>query len=197
MSPRLPDQDLRTDEGLMLAYKNGDADAFEVLYGRWRRRLFRYLAHQCGQDGASDELFQDIWLRVVNARQQYEASAPFHAWLFRIAHNRLVDHWRATKRSPIEEMADPNDAGFDFMATVPAPDDARPDRQVERKAQAAYLLAAVQALPDEQRETFILAEDGGLSLEEIASVMEVGRETVKSRLRYAVGKLRLELSKWR
>lgn len=197
MSPRLPEQDLRTDEGLMLAYKNGDAAAFEVLYGRWRRQLFRYLVHQCGQDGASDELFQDVWLRVVNARQQYEASAPFHAWLFRIAHNRLVDYWRATNRSPIQDMSSPDDAEFDFMVTVPAPDDTRPDRQAERKEQAAHLLAAVQSLPDAQRETFILAEDGGLSLEEIASVMEVGRETVKSRLRYAVGKLRLELSKWR
>ena len=181
----------------MLAYRNGDAAAFEVLYGRWRRRLFRYLAHQCGQECASDELFQDVWLRVVNARLQYEASAPFHAWLFRIAHNRLVDHWRTTKRSPILDTAGLDDEAADFMANLPAPDDARPDRQAERKAQAAHLLAAVQSLPDVQRETFILAEDGGLSLEEIASVMEVGRETVKSRLRYAVGKLRLELSKWR
>ncbi|MDP3537598.1 MAG: RNA polymerase sigma factor [Azonexus sp.] len=197
MSPRLPEQDLRTDEGLMLAYRNGDAAAFEVLYGRWRRQLFRYLVHQCGQDGASDELFQDVWLRVVNARQQYEVSAPFHAWLFRIAHNRLVDYWRSTNRSPIQDMSSPDDEEFDFMVTVPAPDDTRPDRQAERKEQAAHLLAAVQSLPDAQRETFILAEDGGLSLEEIASVMEVGRETVKSRLRYAVGKLRLELSKWR
>ena len=197
MSTRLPDQDLRTDEGLMLAYKDGDAAAFEVLYGRWRRRLFRYLAHQCGQEGAVDELFQDIWLRVVNARQQYEVSAPFHAWLFRIAHNRLVDYWRATNRSPIQEISGPDDEDFDFMATVPAPDDARPERLAERKALAGHLLAAVQALPDVQRETFILAEDGGLSLEEIANVMGVGRETVKSRLRYAMGKLRQELSIWR
>ena len=197
MSIRLPDQDLRTDEGLMLAYKDGDAAAFEVLYGRWRRRLFRYLAHQCGQDGACDELFQDIWLRVVNARQQYEVSAPFHAWLFRIAHNRLVDYWRATNRSPIQEMSGQEDEAYDFMATVPAPDDTRPERMAERKALAEHLLAAVQSLPDVQRETFILAEDGGLSLEEIANVMGVGRETVKSRLRYAMGKLRQELSKWR
>ena len=72
MPERLPDKDLRTDEGLMLAYKDGDAAAFAVLYGRWRRRLFRYVAHQCGQNGVSDELYQDIWLRVVNARRQYE-----------------------------------------------------------------------------------------------------------------------------
>lgn len=197
MSTRLPDQDLRTDEGLMLAYKDGDAAAFDVLYGRWRRRLFRYLAHQCGQDGAVDELFQDVWLRVVNARQQYEVSAPFHAWLFRIAHNRLVDYWRATNRSPIQEMSGQEDEAYDFMATVPAPDDTRPERMAERKALAEHLLAAVQSLPDVQRETFILAEDGGLSLEDIANVMGVGRETVKSRLRYAMGKLRQELSKWR
>ena len=169
MAERLPDQDPRTDEGLMLAYKNGDAAAFEVLYGRWRRPLFRYVAHQCGHDGASDELFQDIWLRVVNARQQYEAAAKFSTWLFRIAHNRLVDHWRSSHRAPV----------------------------IDRKAMAEHIVAAVHSLPDVQRETFLLSQDGNMSLEEIASLMNVGRETVKSRLRYALGKLRQELSKWR
>jgi RNA polymerase sigma-70 factor, ECF subfamily len=197
MSARLPEQDPRTDEGLMLAYQAGDAVAFEVLYGRWRRRLFRYLSQQCGQQGVCDELFQDIWLRVVNARQQYTASAPFQAWLFRIAHNRLMDHWRTTKRTPIEDRSGPEDEDFDFIATLPAPDTCRPEHQAERQALAEHLVAAVRGLPDVQREAFLLAEDGGLSLEEIARLTEVGRETVKSRLRYAMGKLRQELAKWR
>lgn len=197
MAERLPDQDLRTDECLMLTYKNGDAAAFEVLYGRWRRPLFRYVAHQCGQDGASDELFQDIWLRVVNARLQYEAAAKFSTWLFRIAHNRLVDHWRSTNRTPVVDTALPDDEDADFTASIPSPDDDRPDRRAERKALAEQIVVAVQALPDVQRETFLLSQDGDMTLEEIASLMGVGRETVKSRLRYALGKLRQELSKWR
>jgi RNA polymerase sigma-70 factor, ECF subfamily len=197
MPERIPDKDLRTDEGLMLAYKNGDAAAFEVLYGRWRRQLFRYVAHQCGQNGTNDELYQDIWLRVVNARQQYEPSARFSTWLFRIAHNRLVDHWRASNRMPVVDIALPDDEDFDFAAALPAPDDQRPERMAERKALAEQIVAAVQSLPEAQRETFLLAEDGAMSLEEIATLMGVGRETVKSRLRYALGKLRQELSKWR
>ena len=197
MPERLPDKDLRTDEGLMLAYKDGDAAAFAVLYGRWRRRLFRYVAHQCGQNGVSDELYQDIWLRVVNARRQYEPSARFATWLFRIAHNRLVDHWRASNRTPVVDSAAPDDPEFDLAAALPAPDDQRPERIAERKALAEQIVAAVQGLPDVQRETFLLAEDGDMTLEEIATLMGVGRETVKSRLRYALSKLRQELSKWR
>jgi RNA polymerase sigma-70 factor (ECF subfamily) len=197
MSERLPDQDPRTDEGLMLAYKDGDVAAFEVLYGRWRRQLFRYVVHQCGQNGASDELFQDIWLRVVNARLQYEPAAKFASWLFRIAHNRLVDHWRSTNRMPVADIPLPDDEDFDFTAALPAPDDDRPDRRAERKALAEQIVAAVESLPDVQRETFLLSEEGDMTLEEIASLMGVGRETVKSRLRYALGKLRQELSKWR
>ncbi len=181
----------------MLAYRAGDAAAFEVLYGRWRRRLFRYLTQQCGQAGVCDELFQDIWLRVVNARAQYEPTAPFHAWLFRIAHNRLMDHWRTTRRTPVEALTEADDEDADRLATLPAPDDCRPEQQAERKALAGHIVAAVRALPDAQREAFLLAEDGGLSLEEIARITEVGRETVKSRLRYAMGKLRQELAKWR
>ena len=181
----------------MLAYKQGDVAAFEVLYGRWRRPLFRYVAHQCGHNGASDELFQDIWLRMINARLQYEPTAKFSTWLFRIAHNRLVDHWRASNRMPILEKSLPEGKETDSMVAIPAPDNDRPERRAERKALAERILLAVQSLPDVQRETFLLAEDGDMSLEEIASLMNVGRETVKSRLRYALGKLRQELSKWR
>jgi len=181
----------------MLAYQDGDAAAFAVLYARWRRRLFRYLTHQCGEAGVCDELFQDIWLRVVNARLHYTASAPFHAWLFRIAHNRLMDHWRSTRRMPIEATAFADEDADDAVADIPAPEADRPDQLAERKALAGHLVTAVQALPDVQREAFLLAEEGGLSLEEIAHLTEVGRETVKSRLRYALGKLRQELAKWR
>lgn len=184
----------------MLAYRAGDAAAFEQLYARWRSRLYRYLVHQCGQGGIADELFQDIWIRVVNARGNYEVSARFSTWLFRIAHNRLVDYWRQTNRQPVEstEPADDGDAGDAWqLDTAPAPETLQPEQMLERHALATHLVDAVGALPDVQRETFLMAEEGGMTLEEIASTMGVCRETVKSRLRYALSKLRSELSKWR
>ena len=186
----------------MLAYRHGEADAFELLYARWRGRLYRYLVHQCGQGGAADELFQDIWLRVVNARNSYEVTAKFSTWLFRIAHNRLVDYWRQSNRSPVEAMLSvEDDEESDWMpdrsVRSPAPEARQPEQMVERQALATHLVAAVGALPDVQRETFLMAEEGGMTLEEIATTMGVGRETVKSRLRYAMCKLRSELSKWR
>ena len=186
----------------MLAYRYGEAEAFELLYARWRSRLYRYLVHQCGHGRVADELFQDIWLRVVNARSGYEVTAKFSTWLFRIAHNRLVDYWRQTNHNPVEAMVSVEDGEegewmLDRSDISPAPESQQPEQMVERKALAKHLADAVGALPDVQRETFLMAEEGGMTLEEIATTMGVGRETVKSRLRYAMSKLRSELSLWR
>jgi RNA polymerase sigma factor (sigma-70 family) len=109
--------DPRTDEALMLAYRDGDAAAFEALYGRWRGRLYRYLAHQAAD--RADELFQDVWLRVVGARAGYEVTARFSTWLFRIAHNRLMDHYRARGRAIVDLYDDPED---DPAERMPAPE---------------------------------------------------------------------------
>ena len=89
----------------MLAYRDGEAAAFEALYARWRGPLYRYFLRQCGHAGQADELFQDVFLRVIGAAAGYEASAKFTTWLFRIAHNRLVDHWRKTGREPVDSLA--------------------------------------------------------------------------------------------
>ena len=83
------------DEDLMLAYAAGDATAFDALYARHKGGLYRYLMRQCGHAGIVDELFQDIWLSAVRARTTYVPSAKFTTWLYRIAHNRLIDHWRS------------------------------------------------------------------------------------------------------
>ncbi len=188
--------DPRTDEALMLAYRGGDAGAFELLYARWRGPLYRYFLRQCGHAGQADELFQDVFMRVIDAAAGYAATARFSTWLFRIAHNRLVDHWRKLGRTP----EDPFPCGEDGEACAldaPAAESAGPERQLERKELRQALLAALNELPALQREAFLLAEEGGLTLEEIASVTGVGRETIKSRLRYASGKLRSKLESWR
>lgn len=188
--------DPRTDEGLMLAYRDGDAAAFEALYARWRGPLYRYFLRQCGHAGQADELFQDVFMRVIGAAGNYQASARFSTWLFRIAHNRLVDHSRKIGREPVDPLASDQD-GDDCAFDPPAPQHAAPEYQAERKQLGLALLAALSELPELQREAFLLAEEGGLTLEEIAFVSGVGRETIKSRLRYASAKLRHKLESWR
>lgn len=177
-----------SDERLMLAYRDGDALAFDSLYRRYRTRLYRHLANQCGDARLAEELYQDIWLKVINARADYEPLAKFSTWLFRIAHNRLLDHYRQHARHALVAYDDP-----DALDDIPGPTADDPANRAERHALAQRLCGALAALPAAQREAFLLAEEGGLSLEEIASATAVGRETVKSRLRYAVGKLRTAL----
>ena len=177
--------DPRTDEALMLAYRDGEAMAFEALYGRWRGRLYRYLAHQVRDE--ADELFQDVWMRVVGARAHYEVAAKFSTWLFRIAHNRLMDHYRARGRAIVAQYDDPED---DPAAALPAPAQETPAAMLERRETARRILDCLAGLPAPQRETFLMAEEGGMTLEEIANAAGVGRETAKSRLRYALDRLR-------
>lgn len=178
-----------SDERLMLAYRDGDASAFESLYRRYRPRLYRHLAHQCGDTRVAEELYQEIWLKVINARADYEPLAKFSTWLFRIAHHRLIDHYRQHRRDVLAAY----DGDPDILEALPAPTTCNPAQETERRNLARRLAGALDALPAPQREAFLLAEEGGLSLEEIASATAVGRETVKSRLRYAVGKLRIAL----
>jgi len=180
----------------MLAYRDGEGGAFEVLYARWRGPLYRYFLRQCGHAGQADELFQDVFMRVIGAAASYEPSAKFTTWLFRIAHNRLVDHWRKMGREPVDPSAS-NENDDDGEFDPPGPEHAAPERQAERKELGEALMAALNELPEVQREAFLLAEEGGLTLEEIASLAGVGRETIKSRLRYATAKLRNKLESWR
>jgi len=184
-------EDLRPDEALMLAYRNGDAGAFDVLYGRNRAKLYRYLAHQAASH--ADELFQEVWMRVINARSGYEVTAKFSTWLFRIAHNRLMDHFRAQGRSLIEFVEPQGDNDDCPALDPPAPAHSEPDAMLVRKDLAQRILGALAELPAAQREAFLLSEEGGLSLDEIAAATGVGKETAKSRLRYALERLRRTL----
>ncbi|KAF1708579.1 RNA polymerase subunit sigma [Pseudoxanthomonas kalamensis DSM 18571] len=176
-----------TDESLMLAYAAGDVAAFEQLYARHRNRLYRFLLRQLRDGALADELFQDIWQKVIAARESWKPEAAFGTWLFRIAHNRLTDHWRALKhRPPAPENAD------ERVARVPDPD--TPERQLSEFEQRRRLQLALAELPEEQREVVVLRLEQELTLEEIGEITGVGRETVKSRLRYAMDKLRARLN---
>ena len=175
------------DDLLMLAWVGGDTAAFEILYARHRGPLYRFLLRQVRNQALADEFFQDVWQRVIAARAGWKPDAAFATWLFRIAHNRLNDHWRAAKHRP----AAPDD-GDDRAARVPDP--TTPERELSQFEQRRRLQLALEELPEEQREVLLLRLEQELSLEEIGAITGVGRETVKSRLRYAMDKLRTRLN---
>jgi RNA polymerase sigma-70 factor (ECF subfamily) len=175
-----------SDEALMLAWAAGEAEAFEPLYARHRNRLYRFLLRQLRNPALAEELFQDVWQRVIAARQGWKPEASFATWLFRIAHNRLADHWRAQQHRP-PAPAD----GDERAARVPDPD--TPEQALSEFEQRRHLQLALDGLPPEQREVLLLRLEQELSLEEIGAITGVGRETVKSRLRYAMDKLRARL----
>ena len=179
-----------SDEELMLRYGDGDAVAFDALYQRHRGPLYRFLLRQAGNAAAAEELFQDVWMRVVNSRGRYEVRAKFTSWVYAIAHNRLMDFYRANGRATFLNQEESEAA----LENTPA-DEIPADLRLERKRAAERLLAALWELPEAQREAFLLQQEGEMSLEEIAVATGVNRETVKSRLRYAFAKLRATLGK--
>lgn len=175
-----------SDERLMLAWAAGETAAFEELYARHRLRLYRFLLRHLRDGALADELFQDVWQKVIAARAGWVPDAPFGTWLYRIAHNRLTDHWRALKyRPPAPEDSD------ERAARIPDPD--TPERNLSEFEQRRRLQLALDELPEEQREVLLLRLEQELTLEEIGAITGVGRETVKSRLRYAMDKLRTRL----
>lgn len=184
------------DEQLMARYRDGDAGAFDILYRRHKGGLYRYLSRLCQQSGVAEELFQDVWSNLIHSRERYHASAKFSTFLYQIAHNRAVDHFRrkpdlaAVRGQP---DGDDPDGGDPPEAAVRADPAEEPEAMVARKRLAERLLEAVAGLPAPQREAFLLREEAGLSLEEIGAATGVSAETAKSRLRYAVAKLREEL----
>jgi RNA polymerase sigma-70 factor (ECF subfamily) len=167
------------DEELMLAYGRGDAGAFETLYKRYRGPLYRFVLRAIQQRSVAEELFQEAWIRVIEARSRYAPQARFTTWLYTIAHNLLVDHWRK-KGLPLVQLDDD--------PPLAAPDN--PARQAEARESLARLLQAIDALPAAQREAFLLHEEAGLTVAEIAAVTGAGEEAAKSRLRYAMAKLK-------
>jgi len=181
------DDTLASDETLMLAWAAGDLPAFEQLYARHRTRLYRYLLRQLRQPALADDVFQDVWQRVIAARTEWKPDASFATWLYRIAHNRMADHWRARPYRP-QAPADADER----MARIPDPN--TPERTLSEFEQRRTLQLGLDQLPPEQREVLMLRLEQELTLEQIAAITGVGRETVKSRLRYAMEKLRTRLS---
>jgi RNA polymerase sigma-70 factor (ECF subfamily) len=172
-----------TDELLFSRFRRGDAKAFEQLYARYRKSLYLYLLRSSPGPSEADDLYQEAWSRVIASKERFNHGS-FKAYLFRIARNLQIDCYRRASFRLVP------DAGAVEALLDPAPE---PDVQRHAQDCGERLLNELGELPAEQRDTFLLKEESGLTLEQIAELVNTGRETIKSRLRYALKRLRAVL----
>jgi RNA polymerase sigma factor (sigma-70 family) len=193
-----PDDD--DDDALMRAFAQGEARAFERLYARHHGALYRFVRRVLGREAGTkgDEVFQDTWLRVVHARERWSPQgATFRTWLFTLAHHRAIDVLRKSGREVSTNAGDDDaerepwqpaaasEAWREWPAAAPGVED-----QAFWRSAGQRLLDCLESLPAAQRSVFLLHHEDGLALDELARSLEVGFETAKSRLRYAMSKLR-------
>jgi RNA polymerase sigma-70 factor (ECF subfamily) len=172
------------DVSLMLRYREGDLEAFETLYRRHQDSLYRYLLRLSVNRDVAEDVFQDVWTRIIKSRRNYRATAQFKTFLFRVARNCFIDHVRRNKRHMAASAGDPDS----YAASGEAP-----DASAERSLARRRLEIALCTLPEEQRDVFLLYEEGGFDIGQIAGITGVKQETAKSRLRYAKKKLQAAL----
>ena len=194
-----------SDELLMMRYANGDFAAFEVLYLRNKGGLYRYLLRQLKQQSSAEELFQEVWSAVIDSASSYKQSAKFTTWLYRIARNKVIDQHRhlkvvdaviAQNEETKIEVAAPHDINEDRIANMAsessqyASQNSSPQNEHERAVKAQAIMYCLEKLPKHQLESFLLREESGLSLNDIAQIIDVNLEAAKSRLKTAYKNLR-------
>jgi RNA polymerase sigma-70 factor (ECF subfamily) len=181
-----------SDEALMGRYASGDAAAFTLLYRRHEMRVWRYIERNVGNRETANELMQEVWFAVAREAPRYQPKARFTTWLFTIAHHRVIDLIRASRpQISLETLGHEAAPVIEQLTTEPS---AGPLAAVEARDMARVLRGALEQLPGEQREAFLLQVEGDLSVEEIAAITNSSFETTKSRLRYARNRLRELLS---
>jgi RNA polymerase sigma-70 factor, ECF subfamily len=189
-----------SDESLMLRYCQGDAAAFDDLYARHRGPLFRFITRQLqqAQRDQADEVFQEVWMNVIQARESYRVGAQFRTYLYTLAHHRVMDFFRRHRRAEMYLFSDStdgknggeSDADSSVAGNLTASRVDEPEVIAISREQGAAILRLLADLPAPQREAFLLSEEAGLSIEQIADATGSTFEAAKSRLRYAMSKLR-------
>ncbi|WP_028603668.1 sigma-70 family RNA polymerase sigma factor [Ottowia thiooxydans] len=183
-----------TDDELMLAYAQGDTPAFDALYARHESALLRFVRRLLGHGLAAqaEEVFQDTWMRIIAAREKYAArgDASWRTWAFTIAHNAAMDRLRVSGREKPLELPDDADDSMEWLQAALDLNHPSTEDVAFWRAAGQQLLDCLDALPAVQRAAFLLHHEDGTSVEDLAHRLALPFETAKSRLRYALQKLR-------
>jgi len=181
------------DHKLMLKYsKTGNVAAFEILMKRYQHQIFGYLMQSCRNKDLAEDIYQETFFRVIKSAGKYKTNASFRTWIFKIARNLLIDEHRKKISRPSEITAFNEETGKDFLfeSASKSPD---AEKEMQAREIREALAKALAELPAEQREMFLLRESGGLNFKEAAHIADCSLNTAKSRMRYAVLKIRKSL----
>ena len=187
-----------SDESLMLRYREGDVRAFEVLVTRHRKPIYNFILRFVRDAAQAEDVMQETFLRLIKGADNYEKQAKFTTWMYTIARNLCVDASRRGKHRKAASLDAPigEDEGATLLDMVSDGAVGADGKAIQREL-AIRMKQAIEALPEEQREIFLLREVSDLQFNEIAQVVGVSENTVKSRMRYALEKLREALEEYR
>ena len=181
---------MATDLDLLGRYRRGDATAMDALVDRHGETVYAFVRRYIGARSGVDDLTQEVWLRVLRHAHRFDGRSRFTTWLFTVTRNTCIDHLRRLNRRPVRPATESGDP-FQ-LDEVRAPGPGVFDR-VARRELSALVEEAVGGLPDAQREVFLLREHTGMTFEEIGVALSTSRDTVKSRMRYALGHIRRQI----
>ncbi|MBX3471473.1 MAG: sigma-70 family RNA polymerase sigma factor [Planctomycetes bacterium] len=183
------DDDGQSDLALLERYRRGDARAMDRLVERHAGAVYAFARRMLGDGPGLDDLVQEVWLKVLRGTAAYDGRSRFTTWLFAVTRNACLDHARRRRRAPPGAEGGGDAEGPPAVEGVVDPSPPVLDR-VARRELGAMLEQAVAALPLEQREVFLLREHTDMSFQEISASLGVPRDTVKSRMRYALAHVR-------
>lgn len=185
-----------SDEVLMLTYaQQDDQKAFAELYARYKVNLYRYCVRMLNDEGLGADIYQEAWCKVIKARAKYKVKAKFKTYIFHVAHNLIIDAWRKrSSQGQKLEFVSIDDDKSDSGININLQSNTDIFTELVSTEQLEQFQKAVLHLPPEQRDALLLHYAHGFTLEDIAQMESVGRETIKSRLRYATKKLKHRLA---
>lgn len=186
-----------SDEALMLRHQRGDRTAFATLVRRHQTAIFNFALRQLRIRSTAEDVVQETFVRVVQNAAEFKHEARFVTWLYTIARNLCIDHLRkgALRKHPsLDEARSGSEGDGPTLGEQTADTKASVEREATGTELRVKIAAAVEQLPDEQREVFLMREVANLPFKEIAEITNVPENTVKSRMRYALERLQAALS---
>jgi RNA polymerase sigma factor, sigma-70 family len=179
---------VKSDQALLNSYLQGDRNAISRLIERHTRRVRDYIRMMVKDNDVADDILQETFIKAVRFIDEgrYSDNGKFLSWILRIAHNQVIDYFRAQKQN---RQVNESNAGYNVLGTLRFAEQNIEDRMVADQIEAD-VRSLVEMLPDEQREVVMMRYFSGLSFKEIAEQTDVSINTALGRMRYALINLR-------